>query len=265
MSADSCDNLAVIHFQFRLRPIAEISPWGPERRLHWFGLTDGWYWIEIGDLELLRYAPQTVQRWTDEGCSPASPYVDYYVVRLWEDLLNLLPEVLEPVPDDLAEFIASDPCDWTWPDEEQAEARVEAAMKAAEWYSNHVLDMGYLRSSPSIRWWRRTASGRDRMIMAWQHRPGDTEFAAPRTGQAATPTNVFVGAVEELDRKLLSAMDERIAELERSGPPPRVHIDMQQLRAEHRDRAAWLPRHRNRSPATDWAEVRTGADTLLVR
>ena len=180
------------------------------------------------------------------------------MVRLWEDVLGLLPAVLEPAPDDLAEFMSSDPGDWASPDEAQAEA-------AAEWYGSHVLDMGYIRCPPSIRWWRRTVDSHDHTIVAWQHQSGEVEFAAPRTGQATMPTSAFVGAVEELDRELLSAMEERVAELERSEPPPGVHIDMQQLRTEHRDRATWLQHRRALAPSTDWTEVRMGAGILLGR
>lgn len=254
----SWDNLAVIRFRFRLRPIAEISPWGPDRRdLHWFGLTDGWYWIEIDGLELLRYAPQTLRGWDGDGPPVQEPYVDYYVARFWEDLLGLLPAVLEPVPDDLAEFMSSN-AGWGPPDEERAEA-------AAEWHGNHVLDMGYLRCPPRIWWWRRTSGSHDYVTVAWEHQPGEIEFAAPRTGQVTMPTSAFAGAVEELDRELLSAMEERAAELERTGPPPGVRIDMRHLRAEQRNRATWLRHRLAQEPATDWAAVRTGAGILLRR
>jgi len=199
-----------------------------------------------------------VQRKIGDGPAASNPYVDYYVARLWEDVLGLLPVVLEPTPDDLAEFMSSDPDDWVSQDEAQTEA-------AAEWYSSHVLDMGYVRRPPFIRWWRRTVNSHDQAILAWQHRSGEIKFAAPRSGQATVPTSAFVGAVEELDRELLSAMEERIAELEESGPPPGVHIDMQQLRTEHRDRTTWLQRRRTQAPATDWAEIRTGAGILLGR
>lgn len=96
-----------IRFRFELRPLAQAHPWGGDRRtLHWFGLTDGWYWIELNGHELLRYSDQTVRRWQADGYQDV-PYVDYYVVRLWEDLLELLPAVLEPVPADLVPFIES--------------------------------------------------------------------------------------------------------------------------------------------------------------
>jgi hypothetical protein len=248
----------VIRFRFRLRPVTEISPWGPERRLHWFGLTDGWYWIDAGGLELLRYVPRAAPGQAGDGPVASNPYVDYYVARLWEDVLELLPAVLEPVPGDLAEFMASDPDDWVSRDEAQAEA-------AAEWYGGHLLDMGYVRCPPLIRWWRRTADGHDSTVLAWRHRSGEAWFAGPRAGQVTMPTSAFVAAVEELDRELLSAMEERIAGLERSGPPPGVRIDLRQLRAEQRDRAAWRRRRPAQVPATDWAKVRAEAGLLLGR
>jgi Family of unknown function (DUF5984) len=246
----------VIRFRFRLRPITEVSPWGPDRRLHWSGLTDGWYWIEIDGLELLRYAPQTGRTWIGDGPAAPTSYVDYYVVRLWEDVLDLLPAVLEPVPDDLAELMSSDPGNWVSLDEAHTEA-------AADWHGSHALDMSYLRCPPSIRWWRRIVDSHDHTIVAWQHESGEIEFTAPRNGHATMPTSEFVGAVEELDRELLAAMEERIAELEGSGPTPGVHIDMQQLRAGHQYRATWLQRRRTQAPATDWTEVRIGAGILL--
>jgi hypothetical protein len=101
-------NLPVIRFRFELRPVDKITPWGgQDRMLHWFGLTDGWYWIELDGHELLRYSDTTLRRWRGEGYDAARPYVDYQVVRLWEDVIQLAPAVLEPVPADLARFVAS--------------------------------------------------------------------------------------------------------------------------------------------------------------
>ncbi|WP_370584974.1 DUF5984 family protein [Micromonospora sp. ANENR4] len=48
----------MIRFRFELYPLDEVSPWGRgQPRLHWFGLTEGWYWLEAGGQELLRGAP----------------------------------------------------------------------------------------------------------------------------------------------------------------------------------------------------------------
>lgn len=60
-------------------------------------------------------------------------------------------------------------------------------------------------------------------------------------------------------------MESRVAHLERTGPPQGIHIDMEQLRAEQRQRAGWLDRAKARRPRTDWAAVRSGARILLSR
>ena len=101
-------------FQFHLRPLEEVEPWGKDpATLHWFGLSDGWYWWQAGPQQLFRYTQSALDHWAAEspGDSKPLPYVDYQVVRPWEDLLDALPDVLAPVPDDLAERF-QDPDKW---------------------------------------------------------------------------------------------------------------------------------------------------------
>jgi hypothetical protein len=74
-----------------------VLPWGDPPSRHWFGLTDGWYWIE----------PAATNCCAGPGSMALRPCVDYQVVRLWEDITVLTPELLEPVPADLVPFIAS--------------------------------------------------------------------------------------------------------------------------------------------------------------
>ena len=48
----------MISFNYRRRELKEIQPFGNEqtgRSLHWFGLTDAYYWVSIGQTELFRY------------------------------------------------------------------------------------------------------------------------------------------------------------------------------------------------------------------
>lgn len=255
----------MIRFRFGLTPLAEVRPWGRPGHpvLHWFGLTDGWYVIDLGEHELLRYSERAVRRLRAVGGGPSHPYVDYYVVRLWEDLLALLPAALDPVPEDLAAFVARDSSDWHWEDTPEIDA-------AVGWHSDRELNTGYLRVAPDIRCWRTVAGDDDAMDdvmhVSWAHRPdpeGEIEFAAPAMGRVTVPTSAFVAAVAELDRALLEAMEQRIGELEAAGPPPGVELDLEQLRREHRDRAGWLARAREYEYATDWAAVRAGAAALL--
>lgn len=220
--------------------MAEVAPWGRDRaNLHWFGLTEGWYWIELGDVCLLRFAADY-----------EIPYVDYFVVRLWEDLLQLLPAALEEVPADLVGFLESDDREW-------GEVESEAADAAMDWWSAREVYFGYLREPPSLRCWRIG----DEIAVSWN---APANFAEPRVLRTTIAVPDFVAAIEEFDRALLSAMADRIAEVE-AVPPVGVELDLDRLRQEHGDRSAWLERARGRQRSTDWPAVRAGAALLTSR
>src|ERR1700759_5537644 len=88
-------------FNFELTPLQDVTPWGADgnRSLHWFGLTDGHYWINVGDHRLFEYS--------DAARKDGAPaYCSYQVVRLLEDILDIAPYVLEPVPGDLVACIS---------------------------------------------------------------------------------------------------------------------------------------------------------------
>ena len=252
----------MIRFRFGLRPVEDVEPWGDESpALHWFALTSGWYWIDVGDHELLRYSESTLRRWAiEEGESgELIPYVEYYVVRLWEDVLEMVSVLTEPVPADLVDFVADELSGWASRDvSPQAEA-------AGSWHSDHSMYMGPLQNAPHVRLWRTIIDGDDAVTIDWKHRPGsDTRFAAPATGRVVVSTSSFDAAVSEFDRTLLAAMEERVAALEAAGPLPGVRLDLDHLRREQRDRAAWLRRARARQVSTDWTAVRAGARELLT-
>lgn len=220
--------------------MAEVAPWGRERaNLHWFGLTEGWYWIELGDVCLLKFAADY-----------EIPYVDYYVVRLWEDLLQLLPAALEQVPADLVGFVESDGRGWN-------DAESEAVDAAMDWWSSRDVYFGYLREPPSLRCWR---TG-DQITVDWN---APANFAEPRALRTTMSVTDFVAAIEEFDRELLAAMADRIAEAE-AIPPVGVELDLDRLRQEHQDRSVWLKRARAYQRSTDWPAVRTGDGQLMSR
>ncbi|MFC3499978.1 DUF5984 family protein [Micromonospora krabiensis] len=254
-------NAPRIRFRFELRPLAQVHPWGRERRtLHWFGLTDGWYWIELNGHELLRYSDQTVRRRQTDGYE-GMPYADYYVVRLWEDLLQLLPAVLEPVPTDLVPFVEADSTSWAERGEHEEDFTAEI------WYGDRVLDVGYLRNAPVIRWWRTIINGADAVTVDWWNRRCekdlDVTFADPVRGRLVLTTEELIDAVRDLDRDLMAAMHERITLLEeRHVVLPDVELDLAALRAEHHDRATWLRHALDRRVQSDWTAIRAGAALL---
>jgi hypothetical protein len=233
----------VIRFRFDLRPLAEIAAWGGDKpNLNWFDLTDGWYWIELGDVDLLRYVP-------DDGGN--HPYVDYYGVRLWEDLLQLLPAVIEDVPADLIDLLRSDVPDWF--DFDREDPVTDAFVT---WHSDHFLDLGYLRNAPRIRCWRRG----DQVTISWQE-SDPSLFTAPPSGEVVVSLREFLTAVEDLHQALMAAMETRVAEVV-AVPPPGVAVDLAGLRAEQADRVTWLSRATASKTATDWSHIRAAAHRL---
>lgn len=247
----------MIRFRFKLRPLTEVALWGGltgPATLHWFGLTDGWYWIEVGGLQLLRYSRDTSDRPAATEGSAAGPYADYYVARLWEDLLEVHPSAVEPVPDDLVAFLRWRPEEWPTLDDADASA-------AEEWLWSHDLDQGHLINAPWLRLW--TGQDGEHLTFRWEHgRSPGPRFDAPDQGEVVIAAEAFLAAVAEFHEELMATMESRVAELEREGAPPGVELDLAQLRAEQRDRVQWLGL-RVGTLSTDWTRVRRGASLLM--
>ncbi|WP_366942322.1 DUF5984 family protein [Amycolatopsis sp.] len=51
--------------------------------------------------------------------------------------------------------------------------------------------------------------------------------------------------------------------LTRISPPPGIRLDLARLRAEHRERAAWMEKRLACESETDWTSIRVGARQLL--
>src|SRR5262245_36658809 len=153
-------------FNFQLRPVQDVAPWGREGdyRLSWFGLTDGWYWLDCGGHELFRYSDSIIKSWEHEGRQPADPpYVDYQIVRLWEDVLDILPEVLSPIPLNLLQRIEpgveSDlwyrqVFEYVFPEESEASQVIQDKFGVAtRWFGQRFLNSGYIKQGPRIWLW----------------------------------------------------------------------------------------------------------------
>jgi uncharacterized protein DUF5984 len=248
----------MFRFEFELRPLAEISPWGGDRpSLHWFGLSSGWYWIRAQNCELLRYSEEAVREWDLER-----PYPDYYVTRLWEDLIVLRWALQEPVPEDMIPFIDGTFSPREFPDSEDIGDDVDAVFDVQ---SDYALDLGYLTDAPHLTCCRHAGDGSDVVTLSQQiasSRRGT--FQGPERLDVIVPAAEFIAAVDDFDRQFMAAMEDRVAGLERSGPPPGVDLDLRHLRVEHTRRTTWLEQRLNSGRDVDWAKVRAGAAELSL-
>lgn len=254
----------MMRFRFELVPVGDVVPWGRDggRSLHWFALTEGWYCLEVGGVELLRYTDRAT------GSSPLDgrqgpPWVDYYVVRLWEDMLAALPHILEPVPEDLKGFMAAGPVEWV--DTENPDVLHNSQCDAAhDVHGLRCVDTSYLRFGPAFWWWR-TVGPVDTVTVAWRF-PVDPDdeisFTASLSGQASVGTDEFLAAIADFDRRLFDAMRQRVDLLAETGPPADVELDIGHLIHEQAQRQTWLPRALAQQSGTDWETVRAGVAIL---
>lgn len=276
-----------MRIQFRLRPVDDIAPWGPvsttdvratdwldRPHLHWFALTDGWYWIEAGEAELFRYSQAEVNAAVQEDPNAPwapqlleMPYVDYYVVRLWEDLLEILPDVLEPVPSRLAAPLESERRWMAW--ERQAKAAVEAVEDeilnekasdlleaAAGWWWNRHLDTLYLQAGPQIWFW---SDGRNAHV-EWDNQTSIRDGIPvweTSGGSHSMPAHAFLQEIRAFDARLMRQMQDRITSVQTEWTRPEIALDPG-LTEEHLARSRRMQQCMEsiaRHPPTAWDEV----------
>jgi Family of unknown function (DUF5984) len=231
---------------FELRPLADVAPWGtPESGLsiHWFGLTDGWYDVVIDERHLFRV----------EGGDARG--VGYQVVRLWEDLIEVVPAVIDESPADLASRLA-DVDRWNawfaraW----ELENVDELQDVGLAWWSRRRVSTGHLRGAPHLYLWRHG----EVLHVHWRSRPlpGAPFWSSPH-GNAVLTFDAFIDELVRFDRTLIEAMAARVDSIATAWDRSEIAIDVDQLRREHDDRATWLAQSmRVRHPTMySWNEV----------
>jgi hypothetical protein len=219
-----------IHFE--LRDLDDVQPWGDRSTglsLHWFGLTDGWYDLQIGENHLF----QTVD--ADE------PGVGYQVVRLWEDLIDVAHVALEPLPQALAPRLADADAWSAWTDRAfELDDDSGVVQTALSWWWHRQMSALHLRGAPYLDFWR---LGEELHVRWWSHprEPDGPHWASP-AGSAVLSADAFRNELVRFDRELIDQMRARVEQVAQHWSRPEVRIDVDQLRREHTTRSAHLVR-----------------------
>lgn len=229
-------------FNFHLCPFNQISPWGKpgDLSLHWYGLSFGYYWLDAGAVELLRYNPALVDLWARKypGANwlPDMPYVDYQVARLWDDVIEILPAVLEPVPLRLARALTlKGPwANWLRSAEAALREHMGASLtledarnllyEAGRWWGRRSLDTAYLQAGAEIACWGDGAE----VHIAWDNRglmleglpAWDAQF-----GEYRLPVAAFLDEVHAFDTRFIRRMHDRVALAQVNWTRPDVTLD----------------------------------------
>lgn len=258
-------------FEFQLSPIEEIRPWGnaPNQSLSWFGFTFGEYRIKVGEEYLLNYSDVFANYLNTEF--PEYPYqttlIDYQVVRLWEDILDILPSILEPVPEELHHFLDSGYENYSalrslvkdWQESQIVRGISEnenwkIAEKVDFWLDERWLDSAYLSPSTQIWIW----SDENAVIFSWDNRDIKVENApvwSATYGNYRITKEDFINEVRKFDNNLISQMKERVEIICRTWNKSEIKIDFEYLRVEQKNRATWFESSLSKARETNWNEV----------
>ncbi len=145
------------------------------------------------------------------------------------------------------------------------EARFDLWVEATDWWTERIVDTGYLKMGPWFYLWRIE----DEIFLRWDA-TGDIDgipvWSPPRSGQIAMTSAEFETAIYGFGEALIAAMDRRVSLIaRREWAPKDCTIDIPVLVAEQRERAAYVGEMRDKASTrhrTDWPRVRRMLDLL---
>lgn len=236
---------------FKLHKVEKIVPWGTgaDSKLYWFGLTDGIYWISTPLGEVLQYTENALAKF-DTDCR----YVDYQVSRIFEDIQQVLPYALEPVPADIAQIV-TDP-DWyaksvSWFEGIPSDSKelCDLWFDAVEWWSERNLDTLYLTNGLFFQIWR----VEDRINIRWESREsGESIWLLPQ-GEFSLDVQTFTSSCYAFLSQVLEQMQTRVDSIVQNGWLRQdCSLDIPLLVKEQKMRSIAVQTIKDRLPNTDW-------------
>ncbi|MNI45093.1 hypothetical protein D3C73_995000 [compost metagenome] len=253
-------------FKFVLKNPSEIAPWGKDTTLmlHWFGLTDSYYWLDFGDGELLRYSFEFVEFYK---LNKNLPYVDYQFARVFWDLTGIIRTVLSSIPDEVFDKIRtfsnfesyveslSDWLEHKWSDSDEDYDAIY--LPARQWIDDRKLDFGYLIGAPSVHLFRNN----DQVYIRWTAEYKDSNginMWGITKGESIVEFEKFISELLQSLKKFAIAMDSQLKSI-LDNPIENVFIDMNQLLKNHEEFLEEIKSYEKIlsfvSDQTDWENV----------
>jgi hypothetical protein len=233
-------------FEFELKPLDRIQPWGEpdDPNLHWFGLTDGYYYLNAKGHQLFRYTDEILNHWNSKNISLDAnlPYPDYQIVRLYEDLLDILPNIYQPIPDyifdrigDMSSFEKLLSCLNVFYDNEENEEVIEKFSLIRSFLGSRQLTSLHLSQGPSIWFFRNN----DNIYLRWQNENNFIDGIPvwqDIKGEVRFSYTDFVKEVKLFHESFISQMELRVNEVFSGNLKPNIRVDFQGLKKEQENR-----------------------------
>src|SRR5262249_38264841 len=138
---------------------------------------------------------------------------DYFVVRLWEDLIELLPDLVDEVPAQLAARLENADAWLRWTERAWELDDLDLVDAATSWWNERELYSGHFVAAPRLHVWR----------------TGGIAHAHSDHGHTTIALTTFVDEILRFDRALIAAMGARIDEVATSWSRPDIAIDVEDV------------------------------------
>ncbi|MDE6797838.1 MAG: hypothetical protein K2J36_07500 [Ruminococcus sp.] len=215
---------------FKLKNINDIVPW-ENNDLHWFALTDGILYIQVGDHKIYEYSDSALDFFK------CDKYNDYYLERFVTDFTEIFRFIREPIPEILYDNIDTfADMAYLWknmyinkPDDVFDEFYFGEYDTLTEWYCIRTLDSAHLTGGPDISFFR---CG-DKIKIMWNTddyavlENGENIWTSPN-GIYEMYWNDFTEEVESFLKKFCRAMDLHTAFICKNGVS-HAEIDIKHL------------------------------------
>lgn len=253
-----------LKFNFQLRKLDRITPFAQEvyRSLHWFGLTDGLFWIRVGDQTIYEYSAAA-----NDFFGSCDKYNEYNIARFMEDFFHTFRYVGESIPEELYSEIdsfAGKVEQWRkrydMQEDDIFELFFEEEYSAlSKWWYDRGFDSEYLIGGPAINCFR---CG-DKLKILWESTfltgSGESIWTAPK-GSLEMPYEEFILSVTEFFESFFEAMENQIdyAVKKEWGS---IEIDKRRLMEENEKRKSDFLKKidllKNNDEYTNWDKVLT--------
>jgi hypothetical protein len=232
---------------FKLRHPDNIAPWGtpPNTSMHWFGLTDSEYWLDLGKANIYEYSDEVLKHWNVDSIK----YVDYQLIRLIEDWASIFQDIAEPIPDafyaisknhqSLYEFYRKATI---WLEKLSDDPTIDIDTyydkydKIIEWIYSRTLSAMHLTHGPNISFFRNKNSlsivwGADQLI------DDKIPVWTSQTGEIEMEYETFIHEIKDLGNRFFEAMDNQV-QIAVNKDWGITNLDKEGLVKEHEERKA---------------------------
>ncbi len=259
-------------FEFELKPVNGIEGWfrpaSGTKHLSWFGFTLGYYRMNLGSEKLLNSSDETVAYYRQVAPSANTgtyldSYVDYQIARFYEDCLELLPYALEPVPENLRDYIELEyetlrrwRLPWTDLTDKFDKEEKNKFFDALDWVTNDRYLTGGHITPYNILFW----SDGQNMNIYWNNQEiyshKDVPAWSAQKGKFKLPINQYLDEVKSFHNRLFEQMEQRIDDVCKKWERTDVIVDCEVMKTEHRQRAERFVQILATPPhKTDWNRV----------